>query len=163
MLSPPRQAFLGTTIEEDIVCDALATVTVPGRLEVVRRHPLVVLDGAHNPAGAASAGWALKEDFLAARRVIVVMGCLRARDPGELLSALGPGRIAVVLACRPPSPRAQEPGSVVEAAHALGLEAEELGTTAEAVDRALVLAGRDDLVLVTGSLYVVGAARTALS
>ena len=156
------QAFLGTTIEEDIVCDALATVTVPGRLEVVRRHPLVVLDGAHNPAGAASAGWALKEDFLAARRVIVVMGCLRGRDPGELLSALGPGRIAVVLACRPPSPRAQEPGSVVEAAHALGLEAEELGTTAEAVDRALVLAGRDDLVLVTGSLYVVGAARTAL-
>ena len=157
------QAFLGTTIEEDIVCDALGAVRVPGRLEVVGRHPLVVLDGAHNPAGAASAGWALKEDFAGAQRVIVVMGCLRGRDPGELLSALGPERIAAVVACRPPSPRAQEPASVVEAAQALGLVAEESGTTIEAVDRALELAGHDDLVLVTGSLYVVGAARTALS
>ncbi len=156
------QAFLETTIEEDVVHDALAAVRVPGRLEVVRRHPLVVLDGAHNPAGAATAGWALREDFGAGRRVIVVMGCLRGRDPGELLSALGPELIAAVVACRPPSPRAQEPASVVDAARALGLVAEESGTTAEAVQRALELADRDDLVLVTGSLYVVGAARTAL-
>ena len=62
------QAFLETTIEEDVVHDALAAVRVPGRLEVVRRHPLVVLDGAHNPAGAATAGWALREDFGAGRR-----------------------------------------------------------------------------------------------
>ncbi|MFZ2056395.1 MAG: folylpolyglutamate synthase/dihydrofolate synthase family protein [Acidimicrobiales bacterium] len=156
------QALLGTTIEEDIVCDALGAVRVPGRLEVVRRHPLVVLDGAHNPAGATAAGRALKEDFGAARRVIVVMGCLRGRDPGELLSSIGPERIATVVACRPPSPRAQEPGSVVAAAQALGLLAEESGTTAEAVGRALEVADRDDIVLVTGSLYVVGAARAAL-
>ena len=156
------QALLGTTIEEDIVRDALAAVRVPGRLEVVGRHPLVVLDGAHNLAGAAAAGRALKEDFGAARRVIVVMGCLRGRDPGELLSAIGPERIAAVVACRPPSPRAQEPDSVVDAAQALGLSAEESGTIAEAVRRALELADRDDIVLVTGSLYVVGAARAAL-
>jgi len=156
------QAFLGTPIEEDVVCEALASVKVPGRLEVVRRHPLVVLDGAHNPAGAAATGWALKEDFGAAPRVILVMGCLRGRDPGELLSALGPERLACVVACRPPSPRALEPASVVEAAEALGLVAEESGTAAEAVERALEIADRDDLVLVTGSLYVVGVARTAL-
>jgi dihydrofolate synthase/folylpolyglutamate synthase len=156
------QAFLGTTIEEDLVSDVLGAVRMPGRLEVVGRHPLVVLDGAHNAAGATAAGWALREDFAAARRVIVVMGCLRGRDPGELLSALGAGRITAVVACRPPSPRAQEPANVVEAAQALGLVAEEAGTTAEALQRALELADRDDLVLVTGSLYVVGAARTAL-
>jgi dihydrofolate synthase / folylpolyglutamate synthase len=156
------QAFLETALEEEIVNDALAGVTVPGRLEVVRRHPLVVLDGAHNPAGAAAAGRALEEDFGAARRVVVVMGCLRGRDSGELLSALGPERIAAVVACRPASPRAQEPARVVEAARGLGLSAEESGTPAEAVDRALELVGRADLVLVTGSLYAVGAARTAL-
>jgi dihydrofolate synthase/folylpolyglutamate synthase len=157
------QGFLGTALEEDVVAGALASVRVPGRLEVLRRRPLVVLDGAHNPAGAAAAGRALVEDFAAARRVIVVMGCLRGRDPGQLLSALGPDRIAAVVACRPPSPRAQEPGNVVEAARALGLVVEESGTTAEALDRALELVDRDDLVFVTGSLYVVGAARTALS
>ncbi len=156
------QGLLGTTIAPEVVSEALASVKVPGRLEVVCRHPLVVLDGAHNPAGAAAAGLALIEDFAAARRVIVVMGCLRGRDPEELLSALGPERLAVVVACRPPSPRAQDPENVVEAAHSLGLLAEEAETTAEAVERALELADRDDLVLVTGSLYVVGAARTAL-
>jgi folylpolyglutamate synthase/dihydropteroate synthase len=51
----------------------------------------------------------------------------------------------------------------VEAADSLGIRAEEAETTAEALERALLLAERDDLVLVTGSLYVVGAARTALS
>jgi dihydrofolate synthase/folylpolyglutamate synthase len=156
------EAFLGTAIKEDIVQEALAVVAVPGRLEVMRRHPLVVLDGAHNPAGAAAAGRALVDDFGAARRVIVVMGCLRGRDPGVLLSELGPDRIAAVIACRPPSPRAQEPGVVAEAARALGLFAEESGTTADAVVRALELADRHDLVFVTGSLYVVGAARSAL-
>ena len=156
------QAFLETPLEQDLVSSALASVTVPGRLEVMRRHPLVVLDGAHNAAGAAAAGRALREDFAAARRVVVVMGCLGGRDPRELLSALGPDRIAAVVACRPPSPRAQEPANVAAAARSLGLVAEESGTTAEAVDRALELVDRDDLVLVTGSLYVVGAARTAL-
>jgi len=156
------QAFLGTVLEEDLVTDAFARVTVPGRLEVVRRRPLVVLDGAHNPAGAAAVGRALTDDFAAVRRVIVVMGCLRGRDPGELLAAIGPDNIDTVVACRPPSPRAQEPESVVSAAQALGIEAEESGTTAEAVGRALELADWEDLVLVTGSLYVVGAARTAL-
>ncbi|MGD1010911.1 MAG: folylpolyglutamate synthase/dihydrofolate synthase family protein [Acidimicrobiales bacterium] len=156
------EAFLGTAISEDIVQEALAVAAVPGRLEVMRRHPLVVLDGAHNPAGAAAAGLALRDDFGAARRVIVVMGCLRGRDPGRLLLELGPDRIAAVIACRPPSARAQEPEAVVEAARALGLLAEESGTTADAVVRALELADREDVVLVTGSLYVVGAARTAL-
>jgi folylpolyglutamate synthase/dihydropteroate synthase len=95
--------------------------------------------------------------------VIVVMGCLRGRDPGQLLAALGPERIDLVVACRPPSPRAQEPIQVATAAQALGISAEESDTTSEALERALTIADRDDLVLVTGSLYVVGAARTALS
>jgi dihydrofolate synthase/folylpolyglutamate synthase len=157
------QGFLGTTIDPEVVTGALASIKVPGRLEVVRRHPLVVLDGAHNPAGAAAAGQALTEDFAAASRVVVVMGCLRGRDPGELLVALGPERLSVVVACRPPSPRANDPESVVEAAQALGIAAEQSETITEALERALEIAERDDLVLVTGSLYVVGAARSALS
>jgi dihydrofolate synthase/folylpolyglutamate synthase len=157
------QGFLGTPIDPEVVAVALASVKVPGRLEVMRRHPLVVLDGAHNPAGAAAAGRSLTEDFAAAERVIVVMGCLRGRDPGELLSALGPERIDYVVACRPPSPRAREPEIVVDAAESLGIGAEGSETTAEALERALEIAGRDDLVLVMGSLYVVGAARTALA
>jgi dihydrofolate synthase/folylpolyglutamate synthase len=155
------QALLGSPLGADVVADAFASVTVPGRLEVLRRHPLVVLDGAHNPAGAAAAGAALAEDFFG-RRVVVVMGCLRGRDPAELLRGLGPAQISAVVACTPPSPRAQPAAAVAAAAESLGLVASESAGVPDALEQALQLAGEDDLVLVTGSLYVVGAARTAL-
>ena len=77
--------FFGMPLEEAVVAEAFAKITVPGRLEVASRRPLVLLDGAHNPAGAAVLGKALEEDFAALERVIVVMGCLRGRDPAELL------------------------------------------------------------------------------
>jgi dihydrofolate synthase/folylpolyglutamate synthase len=155
------QALLGVPLGEEVLTDAFASVTVPGRLEVVGRKPLVVLDGAHNGAGAIAAGAALADDFFG-RRVVVVMGCLRGRDPTELLSGLRPELISTVLACVPPSPRAQSGEAVVAAALGLGLTAEDCGGVAEAVQRALQISGEDDLVLITGSLYVVGAARTLL-
>jgi dihydrofolate synthase/folylpolyglutamate synthase len=120
-----------------------------------------VLDGAHNAAGARAVGAALADDFFG-RRVILVMGCLRGRDPTELLEGLGTDLIATVLACTPPSPRAQSAEVVAAAAASLGLVAHDCGGVTEAVERALQLAGEDDLVLITGSLYVVGAARTLL-
>jgi dihydrofolate synthase/folylpolyglutamate synthase len=156
------EAFFGAPLDEEVVAEAFAGLTVPGRLEVVGRRPLVVLDGAHNPAGAAVLGRALDEDFAAAARIVVVMGCLRGRDPEELLSALPAGRLAHVVACAPASPRAQPAKAVADAALGLGLPA----TTVEEVDEALVFAKglveAEDLTLVTGSLYVVGAARGAL-
>ncbi len=156
------QAFLGDVLPEDVVREAFGAVRVPGRLEVVRRHPTVVLDGAHNAAGAAAAGRALAEDFEGPERIVVVMGILRNREAGDLLTGLTSDRISTVVACTPPSPRAQPASAVLEAASALGLRAEDGGEVADAVARAIQIAGRDDLVLVTGSLYVVGAARSWL-
>lgn len=154
------EAFFGTPLDEQVVAEAFAGFTVPGRLEVVGRRPLVVLDGAHNPAGAAVLARALEEDFAALERIVVVMGCLRGRDPEELLRALPLSRVAHVVACAPASPRAQPAKAVADAAAALGLAV----TTIEEVDEAVLvardLAAPEDLVLVTGSLYVVGAART---
>ncbi len=162
------QAFFGAPIAEPVVTQAFAAVEVPGRLEVVRRRPLVVLDGAHNPAGALAAGMALADDFSACRQVIVVMGCLRGHGgpaallEGLSLASLDPARRGLVLACTAPSPRAVPGSEVKEAAGSLGLDAETSGTVAEALARALELADPEDLILVTGSLYVVGEARTAL-
>jgi dihydrofolate synthase/folylpolyglutamate synthase len=156
------QAFLGEPLSEEVVRDGLGSARVPGRLEVVMRRPMVVLDGAHNPAGAAAAGRALSEDFEAARSIIVVMGSLRNREPVELLKALGTDRVRTVVGCTPPSPRALPASTVVEAARALGLSATESGEVGEAIEHALDLASVEDLVLVTGSLYVVGAARAYL-
>jgi dihydrofolate synthase/folylpolyglutamate synthase len=157
------QAFLGDVIADDLVREAFAGVTVPGRLEVLGRRPFVVLDGAHNPVGARATRDALAEDFESARRIVVVMGCLKRRDPAALLGELRDERLATVVACTPPSPRAMPGAELADAASLLGIDAEDGGDVTEAVERALELTGEDDLLLVTGSLYVVGAARTALA
>lgn len=156
------EAFFGGPLEEDVVAEAFARASVPGRLEVASRHPLVVLDGAHNPAGAASLGATLADDFVAAERVVLVMGCLRGRDPAELLEAIGPERCGLVVACTPPSPRALPAAAVAAAADRLGIEAVEADGVEEALARARGEVGVGDLVVVTGSLYVVGAARSIL-
>jgi len=154
------EAFFGAPLDEAVVAEAFGAVTVPGRLEVASRRPLVVLDGAHNPAGAAVLGQALEEDFAAAERIVLVVGCLRGRDPAELLSKLPLARVSLLVACAPASPRAQAAKLVAEAAIGLGIATVAADEVDDALDRALAEAGPDDLVLVTGSLYVVGAART---
>ncbi|MCU1493161.1 MAG: folC [Acidimicrobiaceae bacterium] len=155
------EALLGAPLDDDVVIQAFAATTVPGRLEVVGRRPVVLLDGAHNPAGAAALGAALAEEFAAAPRIITVLGCLRGRDPDELLAALGTDRINTVVACAPPSPRALPAAEVAEAARTLGIATQVVEAVPDALELALDLADPDDVVLVTGSLYVVGAARTA--
>ena len=156
------EAFFGSPLAEEVVAEAFAEATVPGRLEVVARHPVVVLDGAHNPAGAASLGAALADDFAAAERVVLVMGCLRGRDPAELLGAIGPERLALVVACTPPSPRALSAAAVVEAAGRCSVAAVEADSLEVALRQAVESVGEQGLVVVTGSLYVVGAARALL-
>jgi dihydrofolate synthase/folylpolyglutamate synthase len=157
------EAFFGAPLDPVVVAEAFAGLRLPGRLEVVTRHPICVLDGAHNPAGALAATQALDEAFgPAISGRILVIGMLQGRDPTEMLRCFDAGRARLVVACPPPSPRALPPAQVAEAARGLGTDAEEADSVAEAVATALALAGEQELVHVTGSLYVVGAARAAL-
>lgn len=156
------EAFFGAPLSEEVVHEAFREVTVPGRMEVVARRPLVVLDGAHNAAGARVAGETLAEDFTGLPRIVVVMGCLRGRDPADMLQGLLDPRVARVVACPAPSARGMGAEEVVEAARSVGLEAVAAPSVREALEEAISLAGPEDLVLVTGSLYVVGAARSLL-
>ncbi len=157
------EAFFGAPLDEAVVAEALSSVQVPGRLEILGRRPLVVLDGAHNPAGATALGEALAEDFGVVRRIVAVFGCLNGRSPAEVLAALGTDRIAHVVACRPPSLRGLSATYVAETARSLGLEASVADAVPEALEVARGLVSEDDLVLVTGSLYLVGAARAHLT
>ena len=157
------EAFFGTPLDDRLVREAAGTVRSPGRLEIVGREPLVVLDGAKNLEGAHRAAEAVAEEFGAAASEILVVGMLRGKDPAAMLEALGVRRARLVVACAAPSPRTQPASVVAEAARALGVEALEAESVPEALEVAFARAGADDLVLVTGSLYVVGAARAALA
>ncbi len=158
------QAARGAPLDEAIVHAGFAAVTSPGRLEVVGTQPLTLLDGAHNVGGASALVRALAEEFVPAPRTLVV-GLLREKDPREMLAALEITGVERLVCTQPPSPRAMDPATVAEAAIDLGLDPDRIDL-APAVDRAVARArdvtAADGQILVTGSLYVVGAARTAL-
>lgn len=156
------QAFFGKALDPEVVEAGLGTVRIPGRLEVVGHAPLCVLDGAHNPAGAQAAAAAVDEAFGTVEGRILVVGMLRGRDPLEMLEALNVRAARLVVTCPPPSPRALPPTEVAAAALRLGVDAQVCDTVEEAVDLGLAEAREEELVLVTGSLYVVGAARAWL-
>ena len=157
------EAFFGAPVEEDVVAEALSSVRSPGRMEVVGHRPLVILDGAHNPDGARAAAATIEDEFSVVAGRILVVGLLKARDPREMLEALGTEGVRLVVACPPDLARAMPPAEVAAAARDLGLPAEVAPTVAAGVRRGREVAAADDLVLVTGSLYTVGAARTALA
>jgi len=153
------EAFFGRGLPDQVIADAFAQVTMPGRFEVVRHGPLVVIDGAHNPPGAETAAATLAEDFEISGRRILVVGLLAGREVTGMLEALGAPDADLVVACTPPSPRAVPADEVAAAARALGVDAEAVADVGAAVDAALGVATPDDAVLVAGSLYVAGAAR----
>ncbi len=162
------ESFFGSPLAEEIVENAMSNLAVPGRLEIVARHPLCVLDGAHNVGGARVIARALEEEFTISSGIYAVVGMLRGRDPVAMLDTLFPAggarsRLRQVIACSPLSERALPSREICDAARGLGLEAVEASSVAAGVDMALELAGTDDLVLVTGSLYVVGDARSHLA
>ena len=156
------EAFFDGPLAPDVVEEAFATVRAPGRFEVLGHQPLVVVDGAHNIEGARVAIETLEEDFAVPGDRILVVGALHPRAPADLLNALAAADAAVVIACTAPSPRGIPAAEVAAAAEALGASVLVEPDVAAAVERALRLAGEDDAVLVAGSLYVVGAARTYL-
>lgn len=162
-LAAAEAFFGGARLADDVVEEGFATVVSPGRLEVVSRHPLVVIDGAHNLAATEELRVAVDETF-DVESELLVFGCMRDRDPRQMLDVLaGGGRTPrLVVACAADWPKARPTGEIVAAANDLGLEAVAADTVAKAVLRAIQEAGEDELVLVTGSLYVVGEARTAL-
>lgn len=155
------EAFFDRPLDPGLVAEAFATVRSPGRFEVVGRDPLVILDGAHNPSGAEAAAATLDEGFTTTGGRRLVLGVLAGRDPHELVALLGAGEADEVRCCTPDSPRALPAEALAEVVAGLGGSPVVVPDVAEAVRGAVAGAAPDDVVLVAGSLYTVGAARTA--
>jgi dihydrofolate synthase/folylpolyglutamate synthase len=153
------EAFEGARLGDGIVTAAFADVRVPGRLEVLRTRPAVVVDGAHNPAGMSTLVDALREAFNVDGATRVVIGVLSNRDPEAMLSSIATLGDVTVYCCAPDSPRALGAEVIASAAHAAGLATRVHPRVEDATDAAIGDASEDDLVVITGSFYVVGAAR----
>ncbi|MCU1393116.1 MAG: folC [Ilumatobacteraceae bacterium] len=154
------EAFFAGPLTEEIVTEGFAEVVMPGRFEVLNHLPLVIVDGAHNAAGADMCAEVFFEDFHPEGRRILVVGCLRGKEPVQLLSALRADEYDRVYCCTAPSPRGLPANELAAAARANGCDdVVEAGTVTAACERAYEEASVDDAILITGSLYVVGEAR----
>lgn len=159
------EGLLGRGLDTELVRAALADVTSPGRLEVIRRSPTVVLDAAHNPGGMAVSVAALADAFTFSR-LIVVVGVLADKDARGILEALEPA-VDVVIVTRSASERSLPVDELatlaVEVFGADRVESEP--SLVEAIDRAVELADDEpgSGVLVTGSITVTGQARRLLA
>jgi dihydrofolate synthase / folylpolyglutamate synthase len=154
------ESLLGYRLDEDATRTAIGSLRIPGRLEVTGRAPMVVLDGAHNPAGAEALARTLGEAFIWSR-LHVVLAASSNKDLDGVVAALAP--IADVwYAARNESVRSFPAEHVAERIAAAGGRVADLGTVEESLAAARDAAAEDDLILVTGSLYTVADARRAL-
>jgi dihydrofolate synthase/folylpolyglutamate synthase len=154
------EALFAAPLATDVVTEGFGAVQLNGRFEVLKHQPLVIVDGAHNPAGADTCADVFFGDFEPDGRRILVIGTLR--EPSAMLEALRADEFDVVVGCTAPSPRATKGGDIAKAAMSLGCdEVFSYDSVDAACAAALKLAEGDDAVLAAGSLYVAGAARSA--
>ena len=147
------EAFLGE-LDPESVGRAAAETEVRGRLEVVARDPLVIHDGAHNPAGAAALAESLPE-VLEGRPLTAVLAVLDDKDAAGMLAALLPLCRHAVLT-RSAHPRSLPPATLENLAVRLGAPSTEVhADPGRAVEAARGRAGPDGAVLVTGSIYLI--------
>jgi dihydrofolate synthase / folylpolyglutamate synthase len=146
----------GFPVPEEAIREGLARVRWPGRLERVPQDPRVILDGAHNPDAAHALAQTLKQDRVPGRRFLV-MGIMADKDEDAILGSLLPLAQTVIFT-RPHYFRAAATGDLARRAQPYHLEVLQEPDVAQAVDRARALAGPQDQVVVTGSLYTVGEA-----
>lgn len=137
----------------------LRNVYWPGRLEVLGRSPLVVVDSAHNGDSAEKLMAAL-EDHFDFRRLILILGASPDHTTTEFLTALLPAA-SEIIATQSHHPRAAEPAWLQARGADHGFELEASESVPEALQRALAKAGPEDLVLCAGSVFVAAEARLA--
>ncbi len=150
----------GVHIPEDAIRQGLADVYWPGRLEILTRNPLILLDSAHTSDSAARLNSALS--IFPHRRLILLFGVSGDKDLLGILKALGDEADAIVFT-RSFHPRAADPADLAATARTLFPDKEIIATpdAASGLEQALSLAGPDDLVLATGSIFVVAGVREA--
>ena len=144
----------GIIVPDEAIRRGLAGVNWEGRLEVLHRDPVLLVDGAHNPEGIRTLCRALREDF-SFRRLIVVFGVLRDKHYREMAERMA-ACASVMILTRPGSERSLPPAELLACTGGPSRKVETIASPPAALRHAFAVAHPEDLILVTGSLYLVG-------
>ena len=155
------EVFLEGIIPEEVVEDAFGQLVIPGRLEILSRGPVVLVDGAHNKDSANHLAETVNDVFPESRRILIV-GTLEPHSPQEIFTELKAISPELVIVCRAPSPRAISPKELEEVAMGLGLDVERAESPYEATLQALRIGDEEDLIIAAGSFYNISEIRRAV-
>jgi len=150
---------VGIEISEGDIQRGFARVVWPGRFEILRRNPPIVLDSAHNRDSALKLRLSIDEYF-PGYPVILVFGASEDKDIKGMYTELLP-RVESVIATQSIHPRAIDPAQLVELAHQFGRPARAIPRIEDALKEALQIGQNGYLILVTGSLFIVAGAHHA--
>jgi dihydrofolate synthase/folylpolyglutamate synthase len=147
----------GAPIDDEAIARGFAATLWPGRLERISEHPEIYVDGTHNPAGAREIAvfW---EQFLAGRNIYLIYGAMRDKAVDEIAGLLFP-RASTVIFTTPEQSRAISAPILAEMTAHHARRAEVVPAPTQALARALELASAEDVIFITGSLYLVGELR----
>jgi dihydrofolate synthase / folylpolyglutamate synthase len=147
----------GFKISDDSIARGVANTVWPGRIEKIQSHPDVYLDGAHNPSAARELAHFVEES-LKGKRIFLLYGALRDKAVDEVAGLLFPLAAEVVLTA-PSTSRAISASQIAEIAAHYANKITTVADAEEAIEYALSKASPDDVIFITGSLYLVGQLR----
>lgn len=152
---------LGLTIDRQAMRDGLGVASWPGRMELIPGEPPILLDGAHNPAGAAALAEALADYQY--NRLLMVVGMMADKDARDILEPILP-LVHTCYCVTPAIERAMDDKALTAMAENLGVAAAApCGTVANGIATARKTARQGDLILVCGSLFTVGEAKAIMA
>jgi dihydrofolate synthase/folylpolyglutamate synthase len=145
----------GAPIDNGAIARGIAATFWPGRLERLAQQPDIYVDGTHNPAGAREIAvfW---EQHLSGRKIYLIYGAMRDKAVDEISGLLFPRASAVILTAPLSQPRAISPGVLAEMTGHHAQSVEVIPNPEHALERALELASPEDVIFITGSLFLVG-------
>jgi len=148
----------GLDISGDAIESGLSDIDWPGRIEKISSNPTIILDGAHNPPAMGALANSIEHDF-DYEQLILVLGILEDKDIDSIIKRILPLANRVIYT-RPTYERAADPHYLKDKAGEVGKAGEVCLSIPVAIDRARNVAGKRDLILITGSLYTVGEAKS---
>ena len=148
----------GWNISDEAVRQGLADTRWPARFEVLRRDPVFIVDGGHNPHGIRATAESLRRLF-PGRKITFVTGVMADKDVEHILGLIVP-LADQFFTVRPDNPRAMDAGELARRIEAMGAKATACASVRDGVDRAIQAEGPHGVACALGSLYMSGEVRS---
>ena len=148
----------GWSVSDEAVRQGLADTRWPARFEVLRRDPVFIVDGGHNPHGIRATAESLRRLF-PGRKITFVTGVMADKDVEHILGLIVP-LADQFFTVRPDNPRAMDAGELAARIEAMGAKATACASVQDGVDRAIQAEGPHGVACALGSLYMSGEVRS---